>query len=203
MNAFLVRVAAGAGLAIALQAPLHAAPADPAHDPLTALLIERGVLSAATGDKVLDLRERAADLTLAAVNFIGTPYRWGGTSADDGFDCSGFTRHVFELALGLVLPRRSDEQARAAGLQPVARDQLEPGDLVFFNTLRRSFSHVGIYIGDGRFVHAPRRGAAVRIESLQGPYWAKRYNGARRATLDGAVALAAPAARSGVDSDRP
>ena len=80
-------------------------------------------------------------------------------SAETGFDCSGFTRHVFETSLGLVLPRRADEQAAAPGLVAVKREDLQPGDLVFFNTLRRTFSHVGIYIGDNRFIHAPRPAA--------------------------------------------
>jgi hypothetical protein len=203
MNAFLVRVAAGAGLAIALQAPLHAAPADPAHDPLTALLIERGVLSAATGDKVLDLRERAADLTLAAVNFIGTPYRWGGTSADDGFDCSGFTRHVFDVAAGVQLPRRAHDQAHASGLVGVPRDALQPGDLVFFNTLQRPYSHVGVYVGEHRFIHAPRVGAQVRIEDLRVDYWARRFDGARRAVLGGDERLVRAAPALAPAADRP
>jgi cell wall-associated NlpC family hydrolase len=129
------------------------------------------------------------------MNFLGVRYRRGGNSADEGFDCSGFTRHVFESTLGLVLPRRADEQARAAGLQPVGRDELAPGDLVFFNTLKRRFSHVGIYVGDGKFVHAPRSGARVRVEDLRQGYWAKRYNGARRAE----PVAAAPAAAAAVD----
>jgi cell wall-associated NlpC family hydrolase len=116
-----------------------------------------------------------------AMNFIGVPYRRGGDSADEGFDCSGFTRFVFEATLGLVLPRRADEQARAPGLLTISRDKLLPGDLVFFNTMRRTFSHVGIYVGDGRFIHAPRSGGLVRIEDMGIRYWAQRFTGARRA----------------------
>jgi cell wall-associated NlpC family hydrolase len=133
-------------------------------------------------------------MVLTAMNFLGVPYRRGGQSEDQGFDCSGFTRHVFERALGLVLPRRVDEQAHAAGLEPVRRSELQPGDLVFFNTLRRSFSHVGIYVGDGKFIHSPRSGAAVRVEDMTLAYWAKRFNGARRAIGLEPVPEAAPAA---------
>ena len=114
------------------------------------------------------------------MNFIGVPYRFGGDSEEEGFDCSGFTRHVFALTLGLMLPRRSDEQASADELVDIDRDELAPGDLVFFNTLRRAFSHVGIYVGGGRFIHAPRTGSEVRIEDMRSSYWARRFDGARR-----------------------
>jgi cell wall-associated NlpC family hydrolase len=127
------------------------------------------------------VKTTASELVLAAMNFLGVPYRFGGNSQDEGFDCSGFTRHVFGLALGLVLPRRSDEQALAAGLLDIPRDQLAPGDLVFFNTLRRTFSHVGIYVGGGKFIHAPHSGSQVRIEDMRASYWAHRFDGARRA----------------------
>ena len=90
---------------------------------------------------------------------------------------------VFETSLGLVLPRRADEQAAAPGLVPVRREELKPGDLVFFNTMRRTFSHVGIYLGDDRFIHAPSHGKDVRTDSLTFAYWAKRFTGARRADL--------------------
>lgn len=134
------------------------------------------------------LRERmsdaASDLVITSMNFLGVPYRRGGQS-DAGFDCSGFTRYIFEHSVGLVLPRRAEEQARAPGLKTVGRDELKPGDLVFFNTLRRTFSHVGIYIGDNKFIHSPRAGGEVRMEDMRVSYWTKRYNGARRA-LDGA-----------------
>jgi cell wall-associated NlpC family hydrolase len=127
------------------------------------------------------VRDRASDMVLTAMNFLGVPYKRGGNSAEHGFDCSGFTRQVFEASLGLVLPRRADEQAKAPGLVAIKRDELQPGDLVFFNTLRRTFSHVGIYVGDGKFIHSPRAGGEVRVEDMRFAYWAKRYNGARRA----------------------
>ncbi len=187
------------GLAVAAQAAPDAA----AEDPLQALLAERGLLGAGeaagqvtgqapnepSGAEAAAPPHAGADLVLTALNFLGTPYRRGGNSAEHGFDCSGFTRHVAQQVLGLTLPRRADEQARRAGLERVPRHELAPGDLVFFNTLRRSFSHVGIYVGEGRFVHAPARGSAVRVESLEGRYWARRFDGARR--LVAAVSQAA------------
>ena len=138
------------------------------------------------------LQERASGLVIAALNFLGVPYQRGGDDSNSGFDCSGFTRHVFQLSLGLVLPRRVDDQASARGLVAVDRTELRPGDLVFFNTLKRSFSHVGIYVGEGRFIHAPRSGSEVRIENLRQAYWAERYTGARRAAAVLDVAVAAP-----------
>jgi cell wall-associated NlpC family hydrolase len=153
-------------------------------DAVLEMLQQKGLLPAEGSQAqtfVRQMRDTASDLVLSAMNFLGVPYRRGGDSAEDGFDCSGFTRHVFEMSLGLVLPRRAEQQARDAGLASVARDQLRPGDLVFFNTLRRTFSHVGIYVGDGKFIHAPRAGSEVRIEDMRQAYWAQRFNGARRA----------------------
>jgi cell wall-associated NlpC family hydrolase len=135
-----------------------------------------------SGEILNQVRDGASDLVINAMNFLGVPYRRGGNSAESGFDCSGFTRHVFENSIGLLLPRRSAEQANAAGLLKVQKDELKPGDLVFFNTMRRAFSHVGIYIGDGKFVHAPRTGQQIKVEDMRASYWTKRFNGARRAT---------------------
>jgi cell wall-associated NlpC family hydrolase len=125
---------------------------------------------------------RMSELAVAAMNFVGMPYRRGGSDAqaDGGFDCSGFTRHLFQLNFGLSLPRRSHEQAAAPGFVVVGRDDLQAGDLVYFKTLKHAFSHVGIYIGDGRFIHAPRSGALIRLEDMRTPYWTRRFNGARR-----------------------
>jgi cell wall-associated NlpC family hydrolase len=130
---------------------------------------------------VTRMRDKASDMVSTAMNFLGVPYRRGGNTVDSGFDCSGFTRQVFETSLGLVLPRRADEQAHAPGLVAVKRDDLQPGDLVFFNTLRRTFSHVGIYLGDGKFIHSPKPGGEVRVEDMGVSYWTKRFTGARRA----------------------
>ena len=109
---------------------------------------------------------------------IGVDYKYGGNSHATGFDCSGLVAHVFRVGYGVTLPRNTYGQSQAG--RPVSAEELQPGDLVFYNTLERPFSHVGIYLGDGRFIHAPKTGAAVRIESLKSAYWTKRWNGARR-----------------------
>ncbi len=158
----------------------QAAQNHPPPDPLAVLLAERGLL--ASKSMVQAVRDRAAEIALAAMNFLDVPYVWGGNSADEGFDCSGFTRHVYQRIAGIVLPRHAHAQAAATGFKTIERSELAPGDLVFFNTLRQTFSHVGIYIGDGKFVHAPRAGALVRVENLdQSSYWRGRFTGARRA----------------------
>jgi len=129
------------------------------------------------------MRDQASDMVLTAMNFLGVRYRRGGDTAESGFDCSGFTRHVFEMSVGKVLPRRADEQAKTAGLLSIKREELKPGDLVFFNTMRRTFSHVGIYVGDGKFIHAPKPGGEVRVDDMGASYWTRRFTGARRADL--------------------
>lgn len=113
-----------------------------------------------------------------ALTLIGVRYRRGGTDPETGFDCSGFVGHVFRESLGMQLPHSAREISKTG--EPVAKEELRPGDLVFFNTMRRAFSHVGIYLGDNLFVHAPRTGGRVRIEDLRERYWVKRFNGARR-----------------------
>ncbi|HEY8856047.1 MAG TPA: C40 family peptidase [Rugosibacter sp.] len=120
----------------------------------------------------------AQDVIDKAVNLLGIPYRFGGNTPESGFDCSGFVRHVFRTGLGLILPRSALEQSKTG--QPVLSADLKPGDLVFFNTMRHAFSHVGIYLGNDQFVHAPRTGERVRVDSLSDNYWIQRFNGARR-----------------------
>lgn len=154
------------------------ASAQESEDALGAMLAERGWTQPA--DAAMAARDAAGELVIAAMNFLDVHYRRGGNSASEGFDCSGFTRHVVSSVLGITLPRRSAEQAQNAGLPSVPRQALQPGDLVFFNTLRRTFSHVGIYIGDGRFIHSPRTGQQVRVEQMDTPYWSRRFDGARR-----------------------
>ena len=177
------------------QAAPDAAPEAAKGDAVLQLLKERGLLpqtdAVEASPLVRQVRDAASELVLSAMNFLGVRYRRGGNSAEEGFDFSGFTRYVFENSLGLVLPRRADQQAGLAGLLHVKRDDLRPGDLVFFNTMRHAFSHVGIYIGDGRFIHAPRSGSQVRIEDMREAYWTKRYNGARRAESEVGGTLAA------------
>ncbi len=180
----------------AVSTPLQAPPAAGVGglaDPIMNLLGERGLLrpldSAALVESVRNsVRDTASDLVMQAMNFLGVPYRRGGNTEEAGFDCSGFTRHIFEGSVGLVLPRRADEQAKAAGLLNINRQELKPGDLVFFNTMKRTFSHVGIYVGDDKFIHSPRTGSEVRIEDMRDAYWARRFTGARRADLSAAAA---------------
>ncbi len=120
----------------------------------------------------------AQDLILKGFELIGINYRFGGTNPETGLDCSGFVQVVFKDAMGILLPRSAREQSEVGSV--VDRQELKAGDLVFFNTMRRAFSHVGIYLGDNRFMHAPRTGAEVRIEDMRQSYWLQRYNGARR-----------------------
>ena len=120
----------------------------------------------------------AQDLILKGLEFVGINYRRGGTNPEIGFDCSGFVQLVFKDSIGKLLPRTAKEQSQVG--DEIARSELKPGDLVFFNTMRHAFSHVGIYLGDNHFVHAPRTGAEVRVEDMSQGYWTKRYNGARR-----------------------
>jgi len=115
---------------------------------------------------------------MRALSLIGTPYRWGGNTPEGGFDCSGLVNYVFADVLDLKLPRTSRELAAWQGPR-IARDQLAAADLVFFGS-GGEVSHVGIYLGDGRFIHAPRNGGTVRVEPLDTRYWTPRYSGAKR-----------------------
>jgi cell wall-associated NlpC family hydrolase len=185
-----VRDAALALAAWLLAAAAHATPDVATSDAFARFLSDKGLLTTPAAQ----VRDKASELVVTAMNFLGVPYKRGGSSQEKGFDCSGFTRHIFETSFGLLLPRRVDEQASAAGLVPVKKEELQPGDLVFFNTLKRTFSHVGIYIGEGRFIHSPRPGGEVRVENMGVAYWTKRFTGARRA--EAATPAPAPAAAS-------
>ena len=114
-----------------------------------------------------------------ALQTVGVKYRLGGRSPDTGFDCSGLVVHVFERAWGMLLPP-SSAALRKVGMPITKLKELEPGDLVVYNTRNRPYSHVGIYLGEGRFLHAPRPGAQVRVENVTTPYWRQRFDGARR-----------------------
>ena len=157
-------------------ASAHAAPSNNAADDIERYLAERGIV--AQMDQVRQsVGDTASDLVGNAMTFLGVPYRRGGTNAATGFDCSGFVRSMFEQTVGKVLPRRASEQAAAT--EKIDKQDLKPGDLVFFNTLDRSYSHVGIYIGDGKFVHALNERVGVTTERMSKPYWAKRFEGYR------------------------
>lgn len=118
------------------------------------------------------------ELMFRALDMVGTKYKFGGSSRETGFDCSGFVRHLFDVVLQTPLPRTSYEMSRLGDKVMLA--DLEVGDLVFYNTLKRAYSHVGMYIGDGRFIHSPSRGRSVEIVDMKDRYWATRFNGARR-----------------------
>jgi cell wall-associated NlpC family hydrolase len=156
---------------------VQAAPSTPPDDDVQRFMADKGLLS-----RLGQVRDRLADTTselvVTSMGFLGVPYRRGGNNADTGFDCSGFVRAMYEQTVGLVLPRRANEQAAAT--QAIDKQDLKPGDLVFFNTMRRAFSHVGIYVGNGKFIHSPKPGAEVRVEDMGGSYWQRRFDGARR-----------------------
>ena len=120
----------------------------------------------------------AQDLAIYALGLIGVDYRFGGTTPERGLDCSGLVRYVFQQVTGVMLPRTSQEISRLGAKIPLA--ELMPGDLVFFNTRRLQFSHVGIYLGEDRFIHAPRQGGEVEVVTLSKVYWQKHFDGARR-----------------------
>ena len=169
----------------------------PVEDDLDRMIKERGLVTQMTdqlsqqisnqlGGPLQSARNafggKASELVMQAMGLLGVPYKRGGTSEEKGFDCSGFVRYMYEKSVGLVLPRRAEEQAKVT--EEISRSELKPGDLVFFNTLKRTFSHVGIYVGDGKFIHAPRPGKAVRVDDMREAYWQKRFNGARRVQVD-------------------
>lgn len=163
--------------ALTLCAALTAQAAPAQDDELSRLLVDRGLIQ-----KIEQFGQRAADqaseLVMHAMGFLGVPYRRGGNSLESGFDCSGFVRAIYSQTLGLVLPRSAHEQAEAT--ERIDRTDLRPGDLVFFNTMRRAFSHVGIYVGNGKFIHAPSAGGVIRVEDMGTAYWSRRFDGARR-----------------------
>ena len=181
------------GLALITTAALAA----PVEDDLDRMLKERGLVTQMTDQITQQIsnqfggplqsarntfRGKASEIVIQAMGLLGVPYIRGGTSEEKGFDCSGFVRHMYEKSVGLVLPRRAEEQAKVT--EEIKRSELKPGDLVFFNTLKRTFSHVGIYVGDGKFIHAPRPGKAVRVDDMREAYWQNRFNGARRVQAD-------------------
>lgn len=181
LSLFLLAAAAGA----------QAAPPASAEDDVGRFMAEKRLVDRLeevrvnVGERVHEgasrVAHRASDLVVTAMGFLGVPYRRGGSSVETGFDCSGFVKAMYEQTVGLILPRRANEQAAAT--EKIDRKELQPGDLVFFNTLRRTFSHVGIYIGDNKFIHSPKPGAQVRVEDMGVPYWSTRFDGARRVNL--------------------
>jgi cell wall-associated NlpC family hydrolase len=163
-------------VALLLAASVQASP-PPAGDDLDQLLSDKGLL--ARIDQVRQsVGEKASELVFTAMGFLGVPYRRGGNTVESGFDCSGFVKAMYQQTVGLILPRKAEQQAAAT--EKIERADLQPGDLVFFNTMRRAFSHVGIYIGEGKFIHSPKPGSEVRVDDMAGTYWNRRFDGARR-----------------------
>lgn len=122
--------------------------------------------------------DKASEMLMYALSLVGVNYKYGGKSPETGLDCSGFVSHVYQQAAGLVLPHN----ARAISMfgQKIAISELQPGDLVFYNTMRHTYSHVGIYLGENKFVHASVTGRGVEVVDMKENYWVKRFNGARR-----------------------
>lgn len=178
-------------LSLCLASSLHAEPVRTTSDDLDNLLTEKGLLGQL--DQVRQsVAHKTSELVFNAMGFMGRPYKLGGSSAETGFDCSGFVHAMYAQTLGLLLPRRAEQQAAAT--QTIDKTELQPGDLVFFNTMRRAFSHVGIYVGNGKFVHSPKPGAQVRVEDMGVGYWQRRFDGARRvATAATALPATGPA----------
>ena len=171
-------------LSLLLANTAHAAPPD-THDDMGLLLASKDLLNQI--DQVRQsVTEKASDLVVNALGFLGVPYKRGGNTAETGFDCSGFVKAMYEQTVGLILPRKAEQQAAAT--QHIDKADLQPGDLVFFNTMRRAFSHVGIYVGEGKFIHSPKPGAQVRVEDMGISYWRHRFDGARRVQTSGTYA---------------
>ncbi len=122
--------------------------------------------------------DKTSDLAFFALSLSGIQYKFGGNTPEEGFDCSGLVRYVFKEVLNKDLPRSAEEMSQVGSI--VEEEELQAGDLVFFNTLKRAFSHVGIYVGENKFIHAPASGGKVRIENMSLNYWKQRFNGARR-----------------------
>lgn len=149
--------------------------------PLSAMANDSSEATAPTVTADSGMLGQAQEVVLRALSFIGVRYKWGGASPDTGFDCSGLIRYVYSQVTGKSLPGNAKEISQVG--ESIERSELQPGDLVFFNTLRRPFSHVGIYLGESRFVHAPSRGGKVEIVDMSERYWKTRYNGARRLAI--------------------
>ena len=167
------------------------------------------IMQNATGDAIVVLDEQSnqqtseqvpqnnswqaktQEILINAMSLTGIKYKYGGSKPETGFDCSGFVRYVFSQATNLTLPPTARAISQIG--KTVKKEELQPGDLVFFNTLKSAFSHVGIYVGDNKFIHAPRAGGEVRVENMQTSYWQNRYNGAQR--LDEETGKPAPVAQ--------
>jgi cell wall-associated NlpC family hydrolase len=183
------------GLACALFAPLVLAqtvvesPASPETIQAPSVTAAGPGLAERARDMAQQAMTRTSEIAETALSLLGIPYKFGGSTPESGFDCSGLVRFVFQQVAGLALPHSALQQSQAG--REVSSDELRPGDLVFFNTRKFAFSHVGIYLGDNKFVHAPRKGKPVQVVELNNPYWQRAFNGARR-ILDSAPQFFSP-----------
>lgn len=173
--------ALGRASLVAVAATILGCAAPPPAPPASPVLRPKAELTPRAFDEIAAARGR--EIALQALSHLGVPYRYGGSSPETGFDCSGLVHYVYRRAAGLALPRSSEAMSVVGSA--IEADHLEPGDLVFFDTLRRPFSHVGIYVGDQRFVHAPTSRGAVEIVDLRERYWQRRFNGGRRPMTTG------------------
>ncbi len=181
----------GLGLILVLSAPLVARAADTPTENSAAVessvpkesMFQAGkAYIAKVSDRLADtVTGKSEELINRAMEVIGVRYRWDSELPQSGLDGSSFVGYVFKDKLGFLLPRKSTQMSRVG--KPISREELQPGDLVFFNTMRLTFSHVGIYVGDNKFIHSPSKGTSVRVDDLGSLYWDKRFDGARR--LDG------------------
>ena len=138
------------------------------------------------GDTLFDEFDEAGvgeEIVLYAYGLLGTGYRFGGRNPEAGLDCSGMVSYIVEQVTGRRLPHNAAQIARQTRI--IAHSDLRPGDLVFFNTLNRPYSHMGIYLGEGKFIHAPSSRGVVRVERMDNRYFARRYEGARTLMRDG------------------
>jgi len=155
--------------------------ANPAAPAKSDLILERELQTPSVNVHDIDEAswpERAREVLVNALSLTGVRYQYGGKSPESGFDCSGFVRYVYQQAGNLTLPHGARAISQLG--KTIPKSELQPGDLVFFNTLRSTFSHVGIYLGNNRFIHSPSSGGGVRVEDMQSSYWDKRFNGAQR-----------------------
>lgn len=156
-------------------------PTAPFAEPPVSLTVTPTLESLAGGQPAsAPLRAGVDEFLFKALSLVGVRYRPGGNTPETGFDCSGYVCYLYREVYSMTLPRTSDAMAAVQRGENIPRNALQPGDLVFFNTMRRPYTHVGIYVGEDRMVHAPSSGGLVRVESLNERYWVKRWNGARR-----------------------
>lgn len=193
LNKTLLFSILGLSLGLTVSLPTLAAdavsPANEATTPSAEAIVPKESMFQAGRAYIARVSDRLADtvtgksdeLINRAMEVIGVRYRWDAELPQSGLDGSSFVGYVFKDKLGFLLPRKSTQMSRVG--KPISREELQPGDLVFFNTMRLTFSHVGIYVGDNKFIHSPSKGTAVRVDDLGSLYWDKRFDGARR--LDG------------------